>query len=95
MPMYSLIRNSSNYSETRASLWFYSKDEVTNFKVDIANTNQFKSFMYKPKLLENAEADEANRILKNVTIAVPGRYLSNFWRSLKISLINCQAKVKI
>ena len=33
--MYNLIEYSSNYSETTRSLWFYSKDEVTNFNADI------------------------------------------------------------
>ena len=46
MPMYNLIEYSSNYSETTGSLWFYSKDEATNFNADIANNN-FKSFEYK------------------------------------------------
>ena len=53
MPMYILIEYSSNYSETAGSLWFYSKDEATGFNADIANTNNFKSLMYKAKLLEN------------------------------------------
>ena len=34
MPMYNLIGYSLNYSETTGSLWFYSKDEATNFNVD-------------------------------------------------------------
>ena len=33
--MYNLIKYISNYSETIGSLWFYSKDEATNFKADI------------------------------------------------------------
>ena len=53
MPMYILIEYSSNYSETAGSLWFYSKDEAIGFNADIANTNNFKSLMYKAKLLEN------------------------------------------
>ena len=64
MPMYDWIEYSSNYSEITGSLWFYSKDEATDFNADIANTNIFKSFMYKIKLLENTEADGANGILK-------------------------------
>ena len=51
IPMHNLIEYSSNYSET--SLWFYSKDEAANFNDDIANTNNFKSFKYKAKLLRN------------------------------------------
>ena len=74
MPMYNLIEYSSSYSETTGSLWFYSKDEETNFNADIANTNNFKYFMYKAKLLENTEADGDNVILKNATVAVPLKY---------------------
>ena len=37
MLMYNLIEYSSNYSETTGILWFYSKDEATNFDTDIAN----------------------------------------------------------
>ena len=44
MPMYNLIGYNSNYSETTGSLWFYSKDEATDFNAYIANTNNLKSF---------------------------------------------------
>ena len=50
LPMCNLIEYSSNYSETRGILWFYSKDETTNFNAGIANNNNFKSFKYKAKL---------------------------------------------
>ena len=93
--MYNLIEYSSNYSETTGSLWFYSKDEATKFNAYIANTNNFKSFMYKSKLLENTEADGANGILKNAATAMLLKYLSNFWRSLKMSLINCKVELKL
>ena len=46
--------------------------------------------MYKGKLLENTEAHGANGILKNVTVTVSLKYLSNIWRSLEMSLINCK-----
>ena len=88
MPMHNLIDYSSNYSETTASLGFYSNDEATDFNADIANDNNFKFFKYKTKLLRNTEADNANGILKNATIAVLLKYLSNVWRSLEMSLIN-------
>ena len=59
-PMYNLIEYISNYSETTGSLWFYSKDETTNFDfdADIGNNN-FKSFEYKFKVLENTVAQPA------------------------------------
>ena len=66
--MYNLIEYSSNYSETTESLWFYSKDEGCNFSNNIANTDDFKSFKYKAKLLEKTVAqpapNAANGILK-------------------------------
>ena len=49
-------RITSNYSETTGCLWFYSKDEAADFSNNIANTDNLKSFKYKPKLLENIEA---------------------------------------
>ena len=77
IPLYNLIEHSSEYPETMGSLWFYSKDEATKSGADIAN-KKFKSFEYKAKLLGNTEADDGNGIVKNVTIAVPLKYLSNF-----------------
>ena len=78
MPVYNLIEYSSNYFETTGSLLFYSKYEATNFDADIANNNNFKSFKYKSKLLGNTKAqpksNQANRIFKNSTIAVPLKY---------------------
>ena len=62
--MYNLIDYSSNHSERTGSLWFYSKDQVTSFNADIANTDDFNSFKHKAKLLGNTEADGANGILK-------------------------------
>ena len=61
--MYKLVEYSSNYSETTGISWFHSKDEATNFSVHIAKDDNFKSFKYKAKLLENTVADEANEIL--------------------------------
>ena len=90
--MYNLIEYSSNYSEITRNLWFYSKDEATDFNADVANDNNFKSFKYKAKLLENTEADGVNGILNSATIAVLLKYLSNFWRSLEMPLINCKVE---
>ena len=55
---------------------------------DISNANNFKFLKYKAKLLGNSEADGANGILKNATITVSLKYLSNFWRLLGMTLIN-------
>ena len=68
MLMYNLIEYSSNYSEIIGSLWFYSKDEATNFNVDIENTDDFKSFKDKAKLIGNTVAEKANTVLKKGNI---------------------------
>ena len=53
MPIYSLIEYSSNCPEKTKKLWFYSKDEITDFHPDIFNDNRFKLFKYQAKLLGN------------------------------------------
>ena len=84
MPMYNLIEHSSNYSETAGRLWFYSKSEAKNFNNNITNTDNFKTFKYKAKSLENTVAqpapNAANGILRNGTIAVLLKYSDNFGR---------------
>ena len=73
-----------NYSKTTGSLWLYSKDQATNFYSNVASGDAIKSFKCKGKLLEDTvpqpPANQADRILKNVTNVVPLTYLSNFWR---------------
>ena len=95
MPMYNLIEYASNYSETTGSLWFYLKDKATDFNADIVNTNDFKSFKYKAKILGNTVADGANGSLKNETVVVPLKYLNNFWKSLEIPIINCKVELEL
>ena len=56
MPMYNLIQCTSNYG----NLWFYSKDEATNFNADIVNDDNFKSFKYKAKIIGNTAPNGAN-----------------------------------
>ena len=94
MLKYNLAEYNSNYSETTEILWFYSKDEAINFKSD-----NFKSFIYNAKLLGSTAAqplpNAANRLLKNGAIAVLLKYLSNFWRSLEMPLINCKVELNL
>ena len=67
MPVYSLLEILWSGSK----FIFFSKDEATNFDAHIANSNNFKSFKYKAKLLGDTDSDEANRILRSATISVP------------------------
>ena len=95
MYMYNLTEYSPNYSETIESLWFYCKDEATNFNIDIANTYDFKCFKRKAKLLGNTFADGKNGVLRNAAIAVPLKSLCNFRGSLEMSFINFKLELKL
>ena len=99
MPMYRLLEYYSNCSDAASTLWFCSKGEGTNFNNDIVNIDAFKSLKCKAKLLGNTVAqpnlNQANGILKDASIVVPLKYLSNFWRSREIPLINCKIELKL
>ena len=89
MPMYNLIEYSDNYSDTSGSLWSFKRDEITN-NADVTNDNNAPSFKYKVSIIDNTEA---NGTKNGVKIAVPLKYLSNFWRSLEMSLISCKIEL--
>ena len=81
MPIYNLIEHSSDSSKTTGSLWFYSKNEAPDFNAVIANDNKFESSKYKANLLENTLVQPTPNtagILKNATISMPLKYLTNF-----------------
>ena len=94
MPMYNLIEYSDNYSKTFGSLWQYCKEipAVNNNGdiVDFNGANATDSFNFKTKI--TGQTDNNGRI-DNVEIMVPLKYLSNFWRTLEMSLINCEIEL--
>ena len=81
MPMYNLIEYSDNYSKTSGSLWHYYRDEPDD------NLTDSESLKSKIVIAGNTPAN-GNR--KDVEVMVPLKYLSNFWRTLKIPLVNCE-----
>ena len=88
--MYSLIKYSDEYSDTWGSLWSFKRDE-TNTDAIVCTANN-SSFKYKSSIIGNTEADGTKN---GVKIAVPLKYLSNFWRSLEIPLINCKVELSL
>ena len=90
MPMYNLIEYSDNYAKTPESLWQYCLDipavNNNNQIVDFTETNLTDSFNFKIKITSQT----GNEGTKNVEIMVPLKYLSNFLRTLEMSLINCE-----
>ena len=91
MPLYNLIEYSDNYPDTSGSLWNFKRDEITN-NVNVTNDDNAPSFKYKSNLIDDTE----NNGTKNkVKIAVPLKYLSNFWISLEMPLINCEVELSL
>ena len=88
--MYNLIEYSDNYSDTLASLWNFKRDEIVD-NANVTNDNA-PSFKYKANVIGNTENDETKN---GVKIAVPQKYLSNFWRSLEMPLINCKVELSL
>ena len=46
-------------------------------------------------MLGNTKTDRNNVTLRNVTVALPLKYLINIWRSFQISLINRKVELKL
>ena len=88
MAMYNLIEYSDNYSVTSGSLWNFKRDEIIN-NANVTNDDNPPSFKYKASIIGNTET---NGTKKGVKLAVALKYLSNFWRSLEMSLINCKVE---
>ena len=93
--VYNLVEYSKNYRKTTGSLWNYYRDEPNsgaegNIDYSIKDS---KPFDYKISItgkLENNDVEKEN--IKNV---VPLKYLSNFFRSLNIPLINCEVSLNL
>ena len=58
-----------------------------NNAIDVSIRNS-KSFDYKTKITGSLDVGEDEE--EDVLIAIPLKYLGNFWRSLDIPLINCE-----
>ena len=93
MPMYNLIEYSDNYSKTSESLWQYCKEiQAVNSNGNIVNfdgANATDSFNFKTKT--TGQTNDNGRI--GVEIMVPLKYLSNFWRTLEMPLVNCEIEL--
>ena len=92
MPMYNLNEYSDNYAKTTGSLWQYCKDipaRNSDAIVIFAENNLTGSFNFKVKFTGQSGDDGT----KDVEIMVPLKYLSNFWRTLEMPLINCEVNL--
>ena len=95
MPMYNLIEYSDNYQDSSATLYQYKRDEPPGDNaIDDLTANNSSSFKYKISLLGD-ENVVGGIVRLNVKVVVPLKYLSNFFRSLEMSLINCEIKLNL
>ena len=92
MSMYNLIEYSENYAKITGSLRQYCNDipagnhnQIVNFAAD----NLTDSFNFKAKITDQT----GNNGTKDIEIMVPLKYLSNFWRTLEMPLINCEVNL--
>ena len=107
MSMYNLLEYSKNYRKIIGSLYNYYRDELSddaddnNFdNIKVINSNTFK---YKNKIIANTYNVNAGAggydVNKNgtqeVELAIPLKYLGNFWRALNISLISCEVSLEL
>ena len=84
--MFNLIEYSDNYSKAFGRLRQYYRREPKD------NLTDSKSFISKIKITGNTPADGNT---KDVEISVPSKYLSNFWRTFEMSLINCEINLQL
>ena len=73
------------FFDSSGSLWGFKRDDAVN-NTDVTNNVNSPAFKYKASLITDTEG---------VKIAVPLKYLSNFWRLLEMPLINCEVKLSL
>ena len=107
MPIHNLLEYSKNYRKTIGSLYNYYRDELSDDADDnnFANINVVNSeaFKYKNKITGNTynvnADDDGYDVNKNgtqkVELAIPLKYLGNFWRALNIPLISCEVSLEL
>ena len=95
MPMHNIIEYSDNYQDSSAILYQHKRDEPPEANaINDLTTDTSSSFKYKVELLGNPVPDGAIA-KRNVKVVVPLKYLSNFFRSLEMPLINCKIKLNL
>ena len=97
MSMYNLIEYSKNYSKTTGSFWNYYRNEPNTDLGGADNSINYsikdsKSFDYKTSITGKIEG---NNTKNEAEIVVPLKYLSNFWRTVDIPLINCEVSLAL
>ena len=95
MPMYNLLEYNKNYRKTTGSLWDHNKGEPSSVAVGKINYSikDSKSSDYETSITGKLESNNVEK--DGVEIVVQLKYLSNFWRTLGILLINCEVSLTL
>ena len=94
--MYNLIKYTGSYLKIFGILWQFYKDVpalddygvIINFNATNATTRLFN-------LKVKWTGQTNNDAIKDVEIVVPLKFLSNFWRTLEMLLINCEINLDL
>ena len=103
MKHYNLIEYSDNYQDTVGSLYQFRRDEqpLDDGNLVGVTTANLSSFRYKSSLLKglNSVASgagaDAYKTFKNAQVLVPLKYISSFFRSLELPLINTKLHLEL
>ena len=88
-PMYNLLEYSDNYQDSTRTLYQFKRDEPPDNNAEVANNTT--SLVYKSKLIKGTDNNNVN----NVKLVVPLKYVSIFFRSLEMPLVNCKIDLKL
>ena len=98
--MYNSREYRDNYSKTSGSLWQYCKEipviDDGGSIIDFNGANTTDSFNFKTKIIGQIAANNNDGNIAgivDVEIMIPLKYLTNLWRTLEMSLINCEVEV--
>ena len=99
MLLYNFLEYSNNYSMISGSLWNYYRDKViddaneivANHRLNNHKTTSSKFFDYQTKMIRRTPTD--NNTLDREIVVPLKHFLSNFWRSLDLTLINWEIKL--
>ena len=89
MPMNNLLEYSDNYQDSTGSLYQFKRDDPPSNNADVANNT--KSLVYQSKLISGTNDNNVD----NVKIVAPLKYVSNFFRSLEMPLVNCKIDLEL
>ena len=89
MPMYNLLEYSDNYQNSTGSLYQFKRDEQPDDNANVEDDTS--SLVFKSKLIKGTDNNNVN----NVKLVVPLKYVSNFFRSLEMPLVNCKIDLEL